>query len=60
MSVLRGPMTRVEIRAARGVKDAGAAAGAEAMGVRVKDSVQPSTTDPWAAKHAGRVIAQAN
>lgn len=60
MSVLRGPMTRVEIRAARGVKEAGMPAASEAAGAAAKGNAKTSSGDPWASKDAGRALAQAN
>ena len=59
MSILRGPMTRLEIRAARGVKDAPTPT-AEAATPIATERGKSSVSDPWTSKGTGRALSSAN
>jgi hypothetical protein len=55
MSILRGPMTRVEIRTARGVKDAAAPIAEPAAPIATAGG-----SDPWTSKGTGRALRSVN
>ncbi|HEY1532854.1 MAG TPA: helicase HerA-like domain-containing protein [Polyangiaceae bacterium] len=59
MSILRGPMTRMEIRAARGVKD-GAAPIAEVKAPIATGSGTSLVSDPWTSTVTGCALSSAN
>jgi hypothetical protein len=59
MSILRGPMTRSEIRAARGVKDP-AAPIAEAAAPIARESEVSPVGDTWTSKGTRRALSAVN
>ena len=59
MSILRGPMTRMEIRAARGVKD-GAPPIADITAPIAIGSGRSLVSDPWTSKVVGRALSSTN
>jgi DNA helicase HerA-like ATPase len=59
MSILRGPMTRMEIRAARGVKDAPAPTSRLPAPVSTERG-KSSLDDPWTSTSAGGVLSSVN
>ncbi|HEY5373393.1 MAG TPA: hypothetical protein VIK01_06885 [Polyangiaceae bacterium] len=59
MSILRGPMTRTEIRAARGVKDGAAPIPGAAAAIAPESEVSP-VSDPWTSKVTRRALSAVN
>jgi hypothetical protein len=59
MSILRGPMTRSEIRAARGVKDGAAPIQGAAAPIAPESEASP-VSDPWTSKGTRRALSAVN